>query len=148
MVLGSCNTDEPLSPNENGQQQPVSNSDSNSNNSNNHKDEKYYFELDFPAAREIKTEAGSTQIFFKCNQEYTVSATGNITGLKLSHTYGTGTGSIIVSFDKVQYNDRGSDITWSESGHIIFTAKEGVKSNFNVVKKEFYLFRRGSKAKI
>ncbi len=142
---GSCNTDEPSSPTENSQQQTGSNSNSNANNTNN---DKYYFELDKPAVREIKTEAGSTQIFFKCNQEYTVSATGNITGLRLSHTSGTGNGSVTVSFDKVQYKESGSNITWDESGYIIFTAKEGSKSNYNVVKKEFYLVRRGSKMKV
>ncbi len=140
----ACNTDEPSTPSDNEQHQNGGNSNSNNNTS----EDKYYFELDRPASREIKTEAGSTQIFFKCNQEYTISASGNITGLRLSHTSGSGNGSVTVSFDKVQYKESGSNITWDESGYIIFTVKEGNKSNFSVVRKEFYLVRRGSKMKV
>lgn len=140
----ACNTDEPSSPSDNEQHQNGGDSNSSSNTS----EDKYYFELDRPASREIKTEAGSTQIFFKCNQEYTISASGNITGLRLSHTSGSGNGSVTVSFDKVQYKESGSNITWDESGYIIFTVKEGNKSNFSVVRKEFYLVRRGYKMKV
>ncbi len=144
IFCAACNTDEPSSPSDNEQHQNGGDSNSSSNTS----EDKYYFELDRPASREIKTEAGSTQIFFKCNQEYTISASGNITGLRLSHTSGRGNGSVTVSFDKVQYKESGSNITWDESGYIIFTVKEGNKSNFSVVRKEFYLVRRGSKMKV
>lgn len=147
----ACNTDEPSSPSDNEQHQNGGDSNSNNNTSNpnsNTSEDKYYFELDRPASREIKTEAGSTQIFFKCNQEYTISASGNITGLKLSHTFGKGNGSVTVSFDEVQYKASGSNIIWDENGYIIFTVKEGNKSNFSIVRKEFYLVRRGSKMKV
>jgi hypothetical protein len=56
----ACNTDEPSSPSDNEQHQNGGDSNSSSNTS----EDKYYFELDRPASREIKTEAGSTQIFF------------------------------------------------------------------------------------
>lgn len=144
MFCVACNTDEPSFPSDNEQHQNGGDSNSSSNTS----EDKYYFELDRPASREIKTEAGSTQIFFKCNQEYTISASGNITGLRLSHTSGRGNGSVTVSFDNVQYKESGSNITWDESGYIIFTVKEGNKSNFSVVRKEFYLVRKGSKMKV
>lgn len=133
-----------FSPSDNEQRQNRGDSNSNNNTS----EDKYYFELVRPASREIRTEAGSIQIFFKCNQEYTISASGNIIGLRLSHTSGRGNGSVTVSFDKVQYKESGLNITWDESGYIIFTVKEGNKSNFRVVRKEFYLVRRGSKMKV
>lgn len=147
-VLFSCNTDEPTALKENNQQQNGNDSNGTSNSNNNTSDDKYYFELEKPSSREIKTESGSTQIFFKCNQEYTISISGNITGMKLSHTSGKGNGSVTASFDEVQYRESGSSITWNESGYVIFTVKEGSKTNYNIVKKEFYLVRKGSKMKV
>lgn len=148
--LASCNTDSPSSPSENNQHKNEAATEvgSNSNTNNNSTEDKYYFELDIPAAREIRTEAGSTKIFFKCNQSYSISTSGNISGLTLSHTYGEGDGSVTVLFDEVQYQESGSNITWNESGYIIFTVKEGKKNNFNIVKKEYYLVRRGWKARL
>lgn len=145
ILLGACNTDEPTSPSLKGQHHTESNSNSSTNSTSNNTDnDNYYFELEKPAAREINTEPGSIKIYFKCNQEYTISATGNVTGLRLSHNFGEGDGFVTVSFDKVQYKDSGSNITWNEYGYIIFTAKEGSKNNFKLVKNEYYIVRRGS----
>lgn len=148
IFMGSCNTDEPSCPINTGQEQTENNSNSNTNSNTNTSEDKYYFELDKPTSREIKTEAGTTQIFFKSNQEFSISTSGNISGLRLSHSSGKGDGSVIVSFDKVQYKESGSNIIWDESGYIIFTVREGTKANFSIVKKEFYLVRRGSKMKV
>lgn len=113
--LASCNTDSPSSPSDNNQHknETATEVESNSNTNNNSTEDKYYFELDIPAAREIRTEAGSTKIFFKCNQSYSISTSGNISGLTLSHTYGEGDGSVTVLFDEVQYQESGSNITWN-----------------------------------
>lgn len=150
--IASCNSDSPSSPSENNlhKNEPETGAEggANSNTNNNSTEDKYYFELEMPAAREIRTEAGSTKIYFKCNQSYSISTSGNISGLTLSHTYGEGDGSVTVSFDEVQYQVSGSNITWKESGYIIFTVKEGNKNNFNIVKKEFFLVRIGYKARV
>lgn len=149
IVLISCNIDQPSSPSDNNYNQNGDNSSSKPNDggSNTSSEEEFYFELELPASREISTDAGSTRIFFECNQKYIVYATGNISGLTISNTYGEGDGSVTVSFDKVQYDDSGSGISWNEHGYIIFHVKEGKKSNYREVKKEFHLYRQGSRMK-
>ena len=122
----ACNTDESSYPSENGQHQ--SGGDPNSNNDTS--EDKYYFELERPASREIKTEAGSVEIFFKCNQEYNISTSGNISGLKLSHTSGKGNGSVTASFDKVRYKESGSNIIWDETGYIFFFSEGRKQKQF------------------
>lgn len=153
-IIVSCDTDEPPFPSQNNQDKDEGDSNSNSNsdnsnasNDNNASDDKYYFELEKPVEREIGTEAGSLKIFFKCNQEYVISATGNVTGLSLSHTYGEGDGFVIVSYDKVKYKEGASGTSWNERCSIVFTVKDGSKSNFKVIQKSFFLFRQGFKVK-
>ena len=147
-ILFSCNTDEPSSSSGNNQSNNGGNSPSTEDRNNSSTEDNYYFELERPAAREIKTDAGIIQIYFKTNQEYTISVTGNISGIKLSQLSGKGDGSVTVSFDKVQYKIEGHSITWNESGYINFTVKEGTKNDFKIVKKEYYIVRRGSKMKV
>ena len=151
-IIVSCDTDEPPFPSQNNQDKDEGDSNSNSDNSNasndnNASNNKYYFELEKPMEREIGTEAGSIKIFFKCNQEYVISATGNVTGLSLSHTYGEGDGFVIVSYDKVKYKEGASGTSWNERCSIVFTVKDGSKSNFKVIQKSFFLFRQGFKVK-
>lgn len=123
-------------------------------NSSNSSKEEYYFRFSTLASREIKTEASSTQIYFECNQDYTVSVEScggssvNITGLSINPTSGKGNGSITVSYGNVQYKESGNQITWYESNYIIFNVKEGTKSNYKNVKKQFHLFRKGYKMKV
>lgn len=148
-IYWACSKEEPEMPtnNENNQENTVSNNN-NSNNSSSTSEDQYYFKFTSLASREIKPEAGSTQIYFECNQEYVVTTSGNITGLKVSPTSGKGNGSVTASFGEVEYKESGSNITWNESGYVVFTVKEGTKSNFKTIKKEFYLVRKGSKMKV
>lgn len=154
-ILTSCNKEEPELPtnNENNQEN-TDDRNNNSNNSSNTTEDQYYFKFTTLASREIKTEAGSTQIFFECNQDYsiTVESCGgssvSITGLNINPTSGKGSGYVTVSYGNVQYKESGNQITWNECNDITFNVKEGPKSNYKNVKKQFYLVRRGSKMKV
>lgn len=147
LLMASCNTDEFKLPSDKDYQEngeTISDSGTNGNGSV----EQYYFEFSNLSPIRIETEAGSTQIYFKCNQEYSVSVSGNIKGLRVSPTSGEGSGSVLASYNKVEYKEGSSYITWNESGTIIFTVKEGPKNNYKIVCKEFTLSRIGSKIKL
>lgn len=118
-------------------------------------EDEYFFDLDKPSIREIKNEAGEWRIYYKSNQKFTISYSGNITGIAVIPDHGNPTpnngketGYITVSYGNVEYKDNGSNITWDESGYIIFHVKEGRKSNYHDVRVEYYLYRRGSKMKV
>lgn len=147
----SCNTEEPKLPTDSSiQGNNKSHNSGTSQTEPEEPEEEYYFKYVSWASLNIPPEAGSIQMYFECNQEYIISISGNITGLRVSPTYGEGSGYVTAYFDEVEYKDkkRKFNVTWSESGTITFWVKEGPKNNYREVYKNFYLYRRGSKQNV
>lgn len=143
IIYTSCRTDEPK--NTNSKNNPYKGIEENTDHSTGSSEEEYYFQFISLGAQSISTEKGSTKIFFDCNQEYTVDISGNISGLYVIPTSGYGKGYVTAYYDNVKYNSR---VSWSESGDLIFTVKEGTPKEYTIVKKRFNLFRVGNKMDI
>lgn len=144
ILLASCNKDnEPNIPGDN--QTNHGNSGSEGNNSNSPVN--YYFRVETQVGN-IRPEAGSIVISFDCNQPWSVSYNGDISGFSYSPSNGNGKGRISIKYDEVKYRETSNEISWNESGTLTFHIREGNSKDFKNTIYNVYISRRGNKKKV
>lgn len=67
----------------------------------------------------LPSESGRTDLFFECNQFWTVSWSGSINGMSVFPIEGKGKGKITVSYD-TKYSETSLGRKWNENGTIFF----------------------------
>lgn len=143
MLLASCNKDnEPDIPGDN-----QTNHGNNSEGNNSNSSENYYFRVETQVGN-IRPEAGSQVISFDCNQPWSVSYNGDISGFSYSPSNGNGKGRIAIKYDEVKYRETSNEISWDESGTLIFHIREGNSKDFKNTTYNVYISRRGNKKKV
>lgn len=139
--LSSCERDnEPTMP-ENSQTNQEGNSEGNNSNIS------YYFRVETQVGN-IRPEAGKLDISFDCNQSWSASYIGDISGFSYTPSTGNGRGRITITYDEVKYIETSTDITWNESGTLTFHIREGNSKNFKNTTYNVYISRKGSKMKV
>ena len=117
------------------------------NRTGSQKIEQYYFRFVDISGLKIGPDAGSTKICFECNQDWSVSYSGNITGCTVSPTKGTGGGSVTISYSDAQRKEYYGSYEWDERGELHFSVLEGPINNYREVTKTFSFYRRGKMQK-
>lgn len=145
IAITSCDKhDEPDMPNNTENNSGISSGSDEGNNGN---VVQYYFR-DVSQVGNIRPTAGSTDISFDCNQPWTVTYSGNISGFSYSPSKGEGRGRVTIRYDEAEYKETSSEITWNESGTLTFHIREGNPQNFRNSTYNVYISRRGSKMKV
>jgi hypothetical protein len=143
-LCSSCNRDDDPSIPEDGQNSQENNtSEGNTSGSS----VNYYFRVETQVGN-LSPEAGSLAITFDCNQSWTVSYSGDISGFSYTPSSGKGGGRITIKYGEVNYKQTSSEITWNEHGTLMFHIREGNSANFKNTTYNVYLSRRGSKQKV
>lgn len=143
MFLVSCDRDN--EPNISGDNQTNQENNSEGNNSNNPVN--YYFRVETQVGN-IRPEAGGLYISFDCNQPWSVSYNGDISGFSYSPSNGNGKGRISIKYDEAKYRESSNEISWNESGALTFHIREGNSKDFINTTYNVYISRRGSKKKV
>ena len=107
----------------------------------------YYFRV-VTLIGNIRPTAGSSDISFDCNQPWTVTYSGNISGFSYSPSKGDGSGKVTIRYEETEYKETPSELTWNESGTLTFHIREGNPQNFRISTYNVYISRRGSKMKV
>lgn len=118
------------------------------NNGNNNGDtSQYYFRVETQVGN-VSPIAGSMDISFDCNQTWSVSYSGNISGFSYTPSSGSGRGRVTIKYGEVNYRETASEATWDESGTLTFHIREGNSQSFRNTTYNVYISRRGSKKKV
>lgn len=107
----------------------------------------YYFRVETSLGNVWPT-AGSKIVSLDCNQPWTVSYKGDISGFSYTPSSGEGKGIITISYDEATYNITDSQITWHESGTLTFHIREGNSQNFKNTTYNVPISRYGHKMKV
>ena len=143
MLLSSCDRDNEPNIIEDNQ----TNSGNNPEENNSNKPVNYYFRVETQVGN-IRPEAGSLYISFNCNQSWSVSYNGDISGFSYSPSNGNGKGRISIKYDEVKYRETSNEISWNESGTLTFHIREGNSKEFKNTTYNVYISRRGNKMKV
>ena len=108
----------------------------------------FYFTFETLSGINIRPEAGTEKIFFDCNQNWSVSYSGNISGFEVTPSNGNGKGSVTITFSEAQYKESSGRIEWNESGELTFYIFEGNNEHYRLTTKSFIIIRYGSKMKV